>query len=105
MSLIEGGEPMATAQQRYSDMLEKNVGSAAGEIAYSRAHNVRFMTEWNRPAPNSLSFFVNKGAELGFTFEIPYCGENAEPYSKDGLRQFGAIMAKTLDEFHRGGER
>lgn len=105
MSLIEGGAEIAPAQQRFSDLLERNVQTEKGEISYSRAHNVLFMTEWNKPAPNSLSFFVKHKARLGFTFEIPYCGENETAYSKDGLRRFGFVMAKTLDEFHRTGEK
>lgn len=103
MSLIEGGEEIAPAQHRFSDILERNVQADGGEISYARAHNVLFMTEWNKPAPNSLSFFVKHKAKLGFTFEIPYCGENKKPYSRDGLRQFGEIMAKSLDEFHQTG--
>ena len=104
MSLIEGGEEIASAQQRFSDLLERNAGEDKGEISYARSHNVLFMTEWNKPAPNSLSFFVEKKAKLGFTFEIPYCGENKTAYSQDGLRRFGNIMARTLEEFHKTRE-
>lgn len=103
MSLIEGGEEIAPAQQRFSDLLERNVQKDKGEIGYARSHNVLFMTEWNKPSANSLSFFVGHKAKLGFTFEIPYCGENDRAYSQAGLRRFGALMAETLDEFHRTG--
>lgn len=99
MSLIEGYDYMAKAQQDFSDILEEKTNGK--DIEYKRKNNVVFGTFWNKlPCANSLSFFIKKGAKLGFTFENPYVGERDKPYSAEELRAFGENMAKAFIEYY-----
>ncbi|MFA5561764.1 MAG: M14 family zinc carboxypeptidase [Eubacteriales bacterium] len=88
-------QPHASRLEAFTAALE--AATAGDSIRYHARNNVAFGTSWNTTIRGlSKDFFLQKGARLAGTVEIPYFGDTDTPYTPDTLRQFGRQFIKSL---------
>jgi len=100
--VVKRGSPVKGEIERFNACLATATRSraASGLISYSSIHDIEMGEDWNQPNGATCSaFFERTGAQLVFSFELPYFGNENMVISQDNCRQFGADFARALEAY------